>query len=150
VRRLSAPHHTAPLIYRVISRFLPERGRFRNPGHELVVLTVSPRNRPAFRRNSHLSGHFICTILPANPPISPRQYRTAKLNHNPYLHENTNQTPKALFSLLYNEFRESRFTRISAWGDTPAGLPVTPASTYCARGSSLTCRLPRLRSLTTE
>jgi hypothetical protein len=60
----------------------------------------------------HPSGHFIPAMILGNSPLSPRQYLSEKPSHSPYLHENNHQTPKALFSFLYNGFRGSRFTRL--------------------------------------
>ena len=38
-----------------------------------------------------------------------------KIFYSPDLHENSNQTPNALFSFLYNGVRGTRFTRISCF-----------------------------------
>jgi len=104
-----------------------------------LYLAVFRRNRQAFFPNSHLSGHFIPAIIPGNSLVSPRQYLARKPSDRPYLHENTNLTPNALFSFLYNGFRDSRFTRICRSATT--GLQVARAHGL-RRPASLACNSP--------
>jgi len=55
--------------------------------------------------NSHPGSHLTPAVMLRNSLIFSASYLTAKPGDSPYLHENTRQTAKALFSFVYNSFR---------------------------------------------
>jgi hypothetical protein len=101
-------------------------GRGRNPADDSFRVWAPLRSAMQFScagtfsggigRLSTLTPIFPVTLFPAtipgNSPDSPRHISPENLSHRLYLDENNNQTPKPLFSFLYNGFRGSRFIRI--------------------------------------
>jgi len=145
--RLSALHHAARLVsgYFVIHFPRVDDSAIRDAIQ--LCLRVFRRNRPAYRLNPYLYGHFIPAIIPGNSPFSPRRYLSGKPGHWLYPHENNHRTTNAFFPFLYNGFRGSSFTRKCRFAAT---LLQASHIYSCARGSSKPCRLRCLGSLTTE
>jgi hypothetical protein len=102
-----------------------------------------------FRRNRPLSAlTLICPVTYSGDDTGKLAGFSAstslrKIQYRLYLHENNKQTPKPLFSFLYNGFRGSRFIRMCRLRRHFPKPPITLAPDSRARGSSQPCRLPR-------
>jgi len=137
VRRLSTPQHAAPLVSGLFRDPFPRVGTSAIPDAIQLCLHILRRNRPAFRLNPHLSGHFI-------PAMTPRTRRFLRVNISP-----TNPVTGCIPMKTLIKPRMPFFpscimglgalasSECAACGDTPTRLPATLAPDFCARGSSL-------------